>query len=106
PAGCVVATLIGGDAEKGTTKFVIDYSGNKLDALAEDSGVRGVVEVNHDAKIVENRVLKNPYVHGWRQVIQVLPSPRQPITVRAYLARDSDTLTETWDYVMPPKDGH
>lgn len=105
PTGRVVATLIGGDAKTGTDKFVIDYTGAKLDGLEENAGVRGMVEVNHDAKVVENRVLKNPYVHGWRQVIQVLPLPHQPITVRAYLAKGDQALTETWDYVMPPRSG-
>lgn len=102
PNGRVVATLIGGDADKGTTKFVIDYSGDKLDSLADDSGVKGHVEVSPKAEVLENRVLKNPHVHGWRQVIQVLPLPDHPINVRTWLTHDSDTLTETWDYVMPP----
>ncbi len=96
PAGRVVATLVGGDATQGTTKFVIDYSGKELASLGKDSGIHGVVEVDPDTKIVENRILKNPHVDGWRQVIQVLPLPDRRVRVRAWLARGDHRVTEVW----------
>jgi glucans biosynthesis protein len=89
--------------------FVIDFAGGKLNSLAEEESLKGVVSVGSGARVVEQQLLKNPFTGGWRLAIHVLMDDeketgkrREPVELRAFLKHEEDVLTETWSYVYEP----
>jgi glucans biosynthesis protein len=113
PAGRVVATRVSRVKAEGGKKFVVDFAGSKLDSLAADKPVEGVVTVGAGARFVEQQVYKNRFTGGWRLVFQVLSDdtltfdkdpqrPKEPVELRAFLKLGDNVLTETWSYVHEP----
>lgn len=105
PNGRVVATRRDRGPKEETYRFVIDFSGKKLDAIAADQVVRGVVTVasgEDSAELLEQHVIKNVVTGGWRLTFQIRPKKKEPIELRAFLDKGGDTLTETWSYVILP----
>ncbi|HLK11130.1 MAG TPA: glucan biosynthesis protein [Candidatus Binatia bacterium] len=105
PGGRVVATRQDGGTGKDTRRFVIDFASKQLAAIPADRVLRGVVTVlggNDVAEVVNQQVVSNPFVGGWRLAFEVRPKKHQPIELRAFLDENGSTLTETWSYVMLP----
>ena len=90
---------------EGGTRFVIDFAGRKLGTLPPDEVLRGVVDVtggDAQAEILDQHVVKNPHVGGWRLSFQVVPKKREPVELRAFLERGGEVLTETWSSAILP----
>ena len=67
--------------------------------------LRGVVTVaggDEAAELLDQHVMKNPHVKGWRLSFQIRPKKREPIELRAFLDRGGEVLTETWSYCIVP----
>ncbi|MDA8390038.1 MAG: glucan biosynthesis protein [Gammaproteobacteria bacterium] len=95
--GRVMATLMGGDAASGDFKYVIEYQGGRLDRLPV-SAVRAHVAVVPHTTVVEDRLERNPYTGGFRQVIQVAPAARRVLHLRAWLSAAGRVVSEIWQY--------
>ena len=52
--------------------------------------------------LIEQQVHKNVVTGGWRLVFRVRPNGREPMDVRAFLRQGTDSLTETWTYLLHP----
>jgi glucans biosynthesis protein len=105
PGGRVVATRRDHGTVEGAERFVVDFAGQGLAAIAADQAPRGVVTVvggDEAGALIEQQVVKNPATGGWRLTFQVRPRTKAPLEIRAFLAREGDTLTETWSYVILP----
>ena len=105
PAGRVLATHRDRGTSDGAYRFVIDFVGKQLDALPADTVLRGVVTVasgEEVAELLDQHVVKNPELGGWRLTFQVRPKRKEPVELRAFLDKGGDTLTETWSYVILP----
>ncbi|MEW6665550.1 MAG: glucan biosynthesis protein [Thermodesulfobacteriota bacterium] len=120
PAGRVLATRTGKNKMEGARfgearMFVIDFVGGKLESLARDKPVEGIVTVGKGARVVEQQVYKNRFTGGWRLVFQLLSDqgthldpaalpgkPIPPLEIRAFLKLKESTLTETWSYIFEP----
>jgi glucans biosynthesis protein len=105
PAGRVSATRRDSGTEKNAQRVVIDFAGGKLEALPANATVRGVISIagGDDAgEIIDPHVVKNPVNGDWRLAFHVRPKRQGPLELRAYLARGTDVLTETWSYVLLP----
>jgi glucans biosynthesis protein len=106
PAGRVLATRHDRGKGENAVRFVIDFSGPDLDKLPPEAVLEGVVTVGagNDAQgtLLEQQVHKNPVTGGWRLVFQVHPTVDEPIDIRAFLRRGSDSLTETWTHLLQP----
>ncbi|MCC6850147.1 MAG: glucan biosynthesis protein [Deltaproteobacteria bacterium] len=101
PHGRVAATRR--DDFEGTKRFVVDFGGKALDAVPGDQILRGDVTVasgDDAAEIVDQHVVKNPVTDGWRLTFRLRPKTSGPIELRAYLDKASETLTETWSYLL------
>jgi glucans biosynthesis protein len=97
--GYVVTTRTGpGNIEKGSQEFDIDFTGGELATLAADT-VAAAVSVGNGAKLLEQDVVKNDFIHGFRLEFQIRPA-QQPVQLRAYLYKGNRALTETWGYVF------
>jgi glucans biosynthesis protein len=105
PGGRAISTRRDRLEARDAHRFVVDFEGEKLRALAADTVVRGAVTV--DAKrdegdvLLEQQVFKNEVTGGWRLVF-LIRAPDRPVELRAFLAHEADTLTETWSYQLRP----
>jgi periplasmic glucans biosynthesis protein len=101
-SGRAIATRVGtGDAE-GTKRVVVDFDGGALKRLPAGAPVTAVITVGGDGRPVQQSVFKNAVTGGWRLAFQVKPPKDKPLELRAFLQNDTDTLTETWSYLLPP----
>ena len=105
PHGRTVATRRDSANKEDTYRFVIDFAGKSLEAIPADQVVRGDVTIaaeDNAAEVLDQHVVKNVVTGGWRLSFQVRPKRKAPIELRAFLDKDSQTLTETWSYLLAP----
>jgi glucans biosynthesis protein len=103
PHGSVAATRR--DDHEGSKRFVVDFGGKVLEAVPGDQILRGDVTVasgDDAAEILDQHVVKNPVTGGWRLTFRLKPKTNGAIDLRAYLDQGSETLTETWSYLLQP----
>jgi glucans biosynthesis protein len=107
PTGArTLATRRDRGTRENAVRFVVDFSGTELDKLPPDTVLEGVVTVG-DGKdtqgtLLEQQIHKNPVTGGWRLVFQLHPNVDEPFDVRAFVRRGTDSLTETWTYLLHP----
>jgi len=117
PGGRVAATrtaegMVKIHRVKSLRKFVVDFEGGRLEALAAGEPVAAVVDVAQPAVLVETQVEKNRITGGWRLVLLIdtagIPESSQvtPVELRAFLTLAGDVLTETWSYTYLHEQGH
>ena len=96
----VVSTRLGGNVRTGARMYVIDYAGGAIARRLPVHAVAGKVQVHPDTFVTQDSVRYNPYTHGYRQVLQVLPMAGRNIHVRAWLSVYGQRLSETWRYTL------
>lgn len=105
PSGRVEATRRDRGTAEGAYRYVIDFTGKKLQALPADTVLRGVVTIasgEDSATLLDQQVVKNPVSGGWRLTFQVRPLRGDPVELRAFLDQGGNALTETWSDVISP----
>jgi glucans biosynthesis protein len=73
--------------------------------VPSDRILRGDVTIasgEDSAEILDQHVVKNPLTGGWRLTFRLRPKSGSAIDLRAYLDQGSETLTETWSYLLHP----
>jgi len=107
PLGKVLSTYVPKGDKPNMKKFLIDFVGDKINALPAESQIKAAIDVGNGAKLMEQQVYKNPHTGGWRLGFQILidkegsldlSKKRDPIQLRAFLREKDDVVTETWDY--------
>lgn len=101
PGGRTLASRIGaggaGDLNPEIRRFVIDFSGESLAKLAENTPVQAIVSAS--AGQIQNVVVhKNTHSNGWRLSFELLPQGSDRSELRCFLKLGNDVLTETWSY--------
>jgi glucans biosynthesis protein len=93
---------VGGERTHFSWRFVVDFAGGELAALAHDAEVEAVVTLSHGtAELVSARPL-DP-IRGWRAMFDVRPGvSTEPIDIRLFLRLGTRALTETWLYLWTP----
>ena len=86
-----------GDFDASRRRFVIDFGGESLAKLADDTPVEAVVS-GSTGQIQNVVVQKNPHTQGWRLSFELLPQNDAPSELRGFLKLGNDVLTETWSY--------
>ncbi|QSR83986.1 glucan biosynthesis protein [Methylacidimicrobium sp. B4] len=103
PMGRCLSTRVERLAGEPLRRFVLDFSGNRLRALAEDAPLRAIVESDPSAEIGEIHVLKNAVDQSWQVVFTAgRPGSSSPVRLRCRLELEQETLTETWIYPFFP----
>ncbi len=86
----------------GTIAFTVDFVGKAMSEMPENSQVTPQVSVGDNGEVVEQSVRYNPVTKGWRLVLRLrVKDNKQATEMRAALASDNKTLTETWSYQLP-----
>jgi glucans biosynthesis protein len=79
---------------------VIDFAGPKLDAIPESAPPVAIASCSTNAAIVDNLVLRNPYLGTWRVILKMQPRPGNtaPVDLRCTLQKGTNVVAETWIY--------
>lgn len=101
PNGRTLASRIGaggaGDLNSNIRRFVIDFGGEELTKLTEETPVAAVVSASSGQ--VQNVVVhKNPSTTGWRLSFELDPQGNPSSELRGFLKLGENVLTETWSY--------
>jgi glucans biosynthesis protein len=105
----VVATRLGRGGIPGanpwprdTTKFVVDFTGGPLAAMAQRYDVSAVVSASRGT-VSGAYVIKVVGTDRWRALFDLRHTGTQPVDLRLFLRLDGKTLSETWLYqYFPP----
>lgn len=83
--------------------LVVDFEGPALDKLAPDTKLEAVVSSDANGKLLETNAYRNDVSGGWRMTVRLRRNDdAKPVELRGYLRHGSDTLSETWSYILPP----
>ena len=90
--------------DDGSLGFVIDFDGPALRKLAPDARVEDIVSSDANAEVVEHFARRNDATGGWRVSLRLRRLDEdKPVELRAFLRSSTNTLSETWSYILPPK---
>ena len=82
-------------------KYVIDFAGGPLTAMAQRFDVTPVVSASHG--VIDNAyVVKVVGTDKWRALFDLSTNGRDPVDLRCYLRLNDETLSETWIYQHLP----
>jgi glucans biosynthesis protein len=85
-------------------QFVVDFMGPSLSALPADAAVTAVVTAPANGKIIERNAYRVEATGAWRMIVRVKQlRPTESTELRGFLQSGSNTLTETWSNVLPPR---
>jgi glucans biosynthesis protein len=99
------STRVGLDTHfENARQFIIDFVGPKLAAISENDPPVNIANCSANAAIVDNMVLRNPFLNGWRVVLKMQPNPGNtgPVDLRCTLQKGTNILSETWTYQWSP----
>ncbi len=106
PGGRAIATRQDRGTFNNAYRFVVDFAGGTLASLPAEQPPQAVVTVGGGekaAKILEQHVVQNPMIGGWRLSFHVRPRTKAPVELRAFLQAGGQALTETWSYALLPQ---
>jgi len=88
----------------GDLNFVVDFDGPALRTLKPDAKLESVVELGGNAQLKEQNLFRNQVSGAWRMTVRVKRTDiAKPVELRAQIKQGSQTLTETWSYIVPPE---
>ncbi|MBS0538022.1 MAG: glucan biosynthesis protein [Proteobacteria bacterium] len=102
PLARVVSTRSGVvPAADGQRRYVVEFAGSALDALAAEQPVSADVSLS-SGKLLRTHVERVGTPGRWRVVIDFQPDGKKSVDLRASLALRGQKLTETWAMVWRP----
>lgn len=101
--GWVVATRSGVGDSDGSRRYAVDFVGPALQGLPAGAAPEAVIDIGRGGDLQRQRVIANPHTGGWRLLFEFARETDAPLQLRAYLQHADQPLTETWNYVDPPR---
>jgi periplasmic glucans biosynthesis protein len=90
--------------DDGSLGFVIDFDGPALRKLPADAHIEDIVSTDANAEVVEHFGRRNDATGGWRVSMRLRRLDEdKPVELRAFLRSGTNTVSETWSYILPPK---
>ncbi|WP_426750584.1 glucan biosynthesis protein [Myxococcus sp. Y35] len=90
---------VGEGVTPATRRFILDFSRT---ARADDGPVEAVITAAK-GQVLRSTIQRHEPSGGWRTTFELEPDgTSEPIELRAFLRRGSETLTETWSYLWIP----
>lgn len=83
--------------DDGLRKFVVDFAGDALRNISNESDVVAKVSVSN-GDIIHSTVSRIDIDDVWRVVIDMKPDGNKSVELNAYLTKGEDRLSETWLY--------
>jgi periplasmic glucans biosynthesis protein len=106
-AGQVINTFVGngnqvgGGTVPGACRFIVDFAGGPLARLSANAPVVSSVSAGDDGEVIEHFVEYSPSGQFWRLSILAKPAEDKPLSLRAFLSKDGQSVSETWNYRLP-----
>ncbi|MBM7333906.1 glucan biosynthesis protein G [Alloalcanivorax marinus] len=91
----------GGGNVEGAYRIVVDFAGGPLKDVPGNAPVTSDVIAEGDGEVIEHFVEFLAPVNRWRVSILARPAADQPLSLRAFLKKGEDTVSETWSYEIP-----
>lgn len=101
--GWVIATRSGAAGSDGSRRYAVDFAGPALQGLPPGAAPVAVIDIGRGGSLQRQQVVANPHTGGWRLLFEFNRETDAPLQLRAYLQHADQPLTETWDYVDPPR---
>ncbi len=102
-----VGGVVGQKRKYFSWRFVVDFAGGELAALAKNKEVEPVISASR-GEIEITSARPQPEIAGYRAMFDIKPTDDsiEPIDLRLCLSLHGQPLTETWIYQwMPPPSG-
>lgn len=93
---------IGGGAQTGAVRVIVDFAGGPLAERAADAAVVGDVSGLNNTEVLEHFVEYSEPLDRWRLSILARPADKRSLALRAFLRDGDQALSETWSYELPP----
>jgi glucans biosynthesis protein len=84
-------------------EFNVDFEGATLKRLKVTAKVEANIAIEANGELLEHHTYRNEVTGGWRLTMRFRRlDDSKPVELRASLRRESETLSETWSYILPP----
>jgi glucans biosynthesis protein len=84
--------------------FMIDFEGPALKKMPADAKLEGAFTADGNAKILESIAFRNEATGGWRVALKLRRADdKKPVELRGFLRNGTETISETWSYLLPPE---
>ena len=105
--GRVVNTFVGRDVIDATStagkyRFIIDFTGARLDQLNADAPLAATITSHQGTTILEHQLERIDATGFWRLSILAQAGPDKPLALRSSLKLNGRPLTEVWSYELEP----
>ncbi|MCL7745308.1 glucan biosynthesis protein [Guyparkeria hydrothermalis] len=90
----------GGGPSDPAYRVNVDYTGGALSSLPNNAPVVASISGQESVRVLEQSVAPLPE-GGWRLSMLLQPTGQQPLKVRASLALDGKTISESWQDTLP-----
>jgi glucans biosynthesis protein len=85
-------------------QYVVDFAGPALAHLAPDAPVQAVVSAGASGDVLHSNAFWNEATSTWRMTVNVRwKDPSTPLELRGFLKLAHQTLTETWNPILPAR---
>lgn len=83
--------------------LIVDFEGPALKKLPADAKLEGIVTADANGKLMETNAYRNDVTGGWRMAVRLRRNDEaKPVELRGHLKNGTETLSETWSYILPP----
>ncbi|WP_344764967.1 glucan biosynthesis protein G [Actimicrobium antarcticum] len=83
--------------------LIVDFEGPALKKLPADAKVAGVLTLDANGKLLEANTYRNDVTGGWRMAVRLnRTDDTKPVELSGRLRNGTDTVSETWSYILPP----
>ena len=80
-------------------RFIVDFAALPTNADALEPRLEVTIT---GGRLAGQQLLKNPFSHGYRAVLDIAREQAEDIELRAVIRNESRALTETWSYLWQP----
>ncbi len=79
-------------------------TGPDLDKIPADRPPKAIANCSAGATIVDNLVVRNPFINTWRVILKMLPKSgsHEAVDLRCTLQEGTNAVSETWVYQWSP----
>jgi glucans biosynthesis protein len=90
--------ITGGGSTNGAYRIIVDFFGGGLSKLSPNTKLTASVTALEGGEIIDHYVEYVPALRCWRLSILARPLDNASLSLRAFLSKEQETLTETWTY--------
>ena len=84
--------------------MLVDFEGPALKSLGADDKIRAVATSDPNGTVLETNLIRNELSGGVRMTVRLRRiDDKLPVELRGFITTGTNTLSETWSYILPPE---